>query len=130
MYSPKYQLRLYCTSATYYSPSTYRANSELCPIEFPPTCEIRVNGMALNANTKGLKKKPGTAPPADLSKVVKPSAANRLEMIYVNSTANPTNTPAKVWCAPSQFIAACLHSLAEILRSCYVDGSYTNRYPG
>lgn len=43
--------------------------------------------MQLQANLKGLKKKPGTTPPPDLGRLVKmPSgAANRLDMIYVNS---------------------------------------------
>jgi E3 SUMO-protein ligase PIAS1 len=91
--SPKYQLRLYCTSATYYTPSSYRANQELCLVEFPPTCEVRVNGTTLSANVKGLKKKPGTAPPADLGKAVKTNGQNSVEMVYVNSAQN---TPGKV----------------------------------
>jgi len=43
--------------------------------------------MQLQANLKGLKKKPGTTPPPDLGRLVKMSsgAANRLDMIYVNS---------------------------------------------
>lgn len=66
-----------------------------CPIEFPPTCEVRVNGTQLSANLKGLKKKPGTAPPPDLGKVARMSqnSANRVEMIYVNSQQP---TPPKV----------------------------------
>jgi E3 SUMO-protein ligase PIAS1 len=56
-------------------------------MEFPPACEVRVNNMQLQANLKGLKKKPGTTPPPDLGRLVKmsPGAANRLDMIYVNS---------------------------------------------
>ncbi|PIL31883.1 transcription factor [Ganoderma sinense ZZ0214-1] len=87
--SPKYQLRLYCTSSTYYTANaSFRSpGATLCPIEFPPTCEVRVNGTQLNANLKGLKKRAGTAPPPDLGKLVRQasSATNRVEMIYVNS---------------------------------------------
>lgn len=56
-------------------------------MEFPPACEVRVNNMQLQANLKGLKKKPGTTPPPDLGRLVKmsPGASNRLDMIYVNS---------------------------------------------
>lgn len=56
-------------------------------MEFPPACEVRVNSLQLQANLKGLKKRPGTTPPPDLGRLVKmsPAAANRLEMIYVNS---------------------------------------------
>ncbi|KAI0082296.1 hypothetical protein K474DRAFT_1703299 [Panus rudis PR-1116 ss-1] len=86
--SPQYQLRLYCTSSTYYSSiPAFRTNTEPCPIEFPPTCEVRVNNVQLNANLKGLKKKPGTAPPPALGKALRltPGASNRIEMVYVNS---------------------------------------------
>lgn len=86
--SPKYQLRLYCTSSTFYMPSSVGFRSVgLCPVEFPATCEVRVNNVQLLANLKGVKKKPGTAPPADLGKSVRSIAGvqNRVEMVYVNS---------------------------------------------
>ncbi|KAH0838266.1 miz zinc finger protein [Lanmaoa asiatica] len=85
--STKYQLRLYCTTSTFYSPNptVFRPPAGPCPIEFPPTCEVRVNGTALQANLKGLKKKPGTAPPADLGRMVRMNGQNRVEMVYVNS---------------------------------------------
>lgn len=41
--------------------------------------------MQLTANLKGLKKKPGTAPPADLGRPVRTTGQNRVEMVYVNS---------------------------------------------
>ncbi|EIN13799.1 hypothetical protein PUNSTDRAFT_95125 [Punctularia strigosozonata HHB-11173 SS5] len=88
--SPKYQLRLYCTSNTYYTPGQW--SGSLCPIEFPPTCEVRVNNVQLSANLKGLKKRPGTAPPADLGKSIRQVGQNRVEMVYVNSQQG---TPAK-----------------------------------
>ena len=66
--------------------TSFRVNTTPCPIEFPPTCEVRVNNVQLTANLKGLKKKPGTAPPADLGKAVRISSIqNRVEMVYVNS---------------------------------------------
>ncbi|KAI0695175.1 PINIT domain-containing protein [Cytidiella melzeri] len=86
--SPKYQLRLYCTSSTYYSPTpSFRPNQGPCPIEFPPTCEVRMNNNQLSANLKGMKKKAGTAPPPDLNKHLKVTVGmtNRVEMVYVNS---------------------------------------------
>lgn len=83
--SPKYQLRLYCTTSTFYSPNHGFRLSGPCPIEFPPTCEVRVNGVALQGSLKGLKKKPGTAPPPDLGKTVRMTGQNRVEMVYVNS---------------------------------------------
>ncbi|KAI0639487.1 PINIT domain-containing protein [Trametes polyzona] len=93
--SPKYQLRLYCTSSTFYTPpGPFRSPiTAPCPIEFPPTCEVRVNGVQLSANLKGLKKKPGTAPPPDLGKATRlvHAQTNRVEMIYVNSQQPTTS---------------------------------------
>lgn len=57
-----------------------------CLVEFPPTCEVRVNSVQLTANLKGLKKKPGTAPPPDIGKHCRFTAIpNKVEMVYVNS---------------------------------------------
>ena len=45
-----------------------------------------MNGVQITANLKGLKKKPGTAPPPDITKLVKLNGhQNRVEMVYVNS---------------------------------------------
>ncbi|KAG8966476.1 SUMO ligase siz1 [Tulasnella sp. 419] len=87
---PKYELRLYCTSSSYYSKPTafYPAGSNNpAPVEFPNTCEIRVNNVALTANTRGLKKKAGTAPPPSIAREAKPSpgALNKVEMVYCNN---------------------------------------------
>lgn len=85
----KYQLRLFCTSSFFYSGNSFRSassNSVPCLIEFPPTCEVRVNNVQLNANLKGLKKKPGTAPPPDITKLARlVSTPNKVELVYVNS---------------------------------------------
>ncbi|KAJ7596981.1 PINIT domain-containing protein [Mycena floridula] len=82
----RYQLRLFCTSSTFYSANpNFRPNTAPCLVEFPPTCEVRVNSVQLTANLKGLKKKPGTAPPPDLGKYIRTGSQNRIEMVYVNS---------------------------------------------
>ncbi|VDB99640.1 unnamed protein product [Peniophora sp. CBMAI 1063] len=92
-----WQLRLYCTSSSFYGvgAAAYRFSNSPCPIEFPPTCEIRVNQTQLSASTKGLKKKPGTAPPPNLGKTVNmnPGASNKVDLIYVNSQQNNNQTP-------------------------------------
>ncbi|KAJ6509862.1 PINIT domain-containing protein [Mycena vulgaris] len=79
-----YQLRLFCTSSKFYSPG-YNGNTE-CLIEFPPTCEITINETQLkSALLKGIKKRPGTAPPPDLGAVDAVGASNSVRMIYINS---------------------------------------------
>lgn len=86
--SSRHQLRLFCTSSSWHNlhNTAFRTESP-CPIEFPPTCEVRVNGSQINSNLKGIKKKPGTAPPADLGNAVRlnTQVPNRVEMVYVNS---------------------------------------------
>ncbi|KAJ7246888.1 PINIT domain-containing protein [Mycena haematopus] len=75
-----YQLRLFCTSSKFYSPAASGAVD--CPIEFPQTCEIYFNDMQLNsALLKGIKKRPGTAPPPALSPALH---RNVVRMIYIN----------------------------------------------
>ncbi|KAF9270117.1 hypothetical protein L218DRAFT_1071605 [Marasmius fiardii PR-910] len=94
--SSRYQLRLFCTSSLYWNNSTsFRSYQASCPIEFPPTCEVRVNSSVLTASLKGMKKKAGTAPPPDLGKHVRLNTTqNRIEMVYVNSQ-QPTQPKAK-----------------------------------
>ncbi|KAH8835711.1 PINIT domain-containing protein [Flagelloscypha sp. PMI_526] len=87
-----HQLRLFCTSSTFHSASPYRQINDPCLIEFPPTCEVRINGTQLTANLKGMKKKPGTAPPPNITSHANlNSLPNRVEMIYVNSQQPVTN---------------------------------------
>ncbi|KAJ7839121.1 PINIT domain-containing protein [Mycena olivaceomarginata] len=74
----EYQLRLFCTSSKlYFSTATIDRL-----IEFPQTCEIYVNDVQLKtALLKGIKKRPGTAPPPELAPV---GARNAVRMIYIN----------------------------------------------
>ncbi|KAM6498061.1 PINIT domain containing protein [Amanita muscaria] len=91
----KTQLRLFCTSSVFYAGNNpYAANNMPCLIEFPPTCEVRINTVQLSASLKGLKKKPGTAPPPDIGKLVKLSSSNRVDMVYLN-TQNQQGVPPK-----------------------------------
>jgi E3 SUMO-protein ligase PIAS1 len=63
-------------------------------VEFPPTCEVRINNKILSANFRGIKKKAGTAPPADITELVRtgnPGVGNQIEMVYVNSSPAAPN---------------------------------------
>ncbi|KAJ6452023.1 PINIT domain-containing protein [Mycena vitilis] len=76
-----YQLRLFCTSSKFYSPGS-GANGE-CLIEFPQTCEVYFNEVQLKGSLlKGIKKRPGTAPPPELAGA---GPRNAVRMIYINS---------------------------------------------
>lgn len=97
---PRYQLRLYCTSSQYYIQTGTSFRAAVCPIEFPPTCEVRVNSQSLVTNFRGIKKKPGTAPPADITALTKRGTAglfNQLEMVYVNSAQAVAGKVSQFW---------------------------------
>lgn len=87
--NPQYQVRLFCTSEDYFNPARSSAIQQPAPIDFPGTCEIKLNSHPVTANTKGIKKQPGTAPPADLSKGsglnLAQAVLNRIEIVYVNT---------------------------------------------
>jgi E3 SUMO-protein ligase PIAS1 len=54
-------------------------------ITFPAQFEVRVNGNEVKANYKGLKNKPGSTRPADMTSVVKlnpPNFRNTLSITY------------------------------------------------
>lgn len=93
-------------------------------MEFPPTCEVRVNSVQLTASLKGLKKKPGTAPPPDLGKYVRANnSTNRVEMVYVNSQQQPVQAKVRLptWLVPYQ---KSLTRRPEILSCCPIGRDY------
>ncbi|GAA5923708.1 uncharacterized protein JCM15063_003737 [Sporobolomyces koalae] len=89
--NPQYEVRLYCTSDNNYSIGRPHASQFPAPIEFPQICEIKLNNVLVNANTKGIKKQPGTTPPVNLSSkkgpsvMTAPGQLNRVEVAYSNT---------------------------------------------
>ncbi|ORY59876.1 PINIT domain-domain-containing protein [Leucosporidium creatinivorum] len=92
--NPQYQVRLYCTNEDYFNPHRPSSSQVPAPIDFPATCEIKLNYFNVPANTKGIKKQVGTASPVDLAKGnkldISAGAINRLEVIYVNTEKQST----------------------------------------
>ncbi|KAF8314303.1 zf-MIZ-domain-containing protein, partial [Clavulina sp. PMI_390] len=81
-----HQIRLYCTSNSHWTPNGSMGALSI-PIEFPPVVEVRVNGTAIQgANTRGLKKKAGTAPPVDLSKLSR-VGQNKVDFTFMNNSS-------------------------------------------
>ncbi|KAF9939293.1 SUMO ligase siz1 [Mortierella alpina] len=78
---PEFQVMVFCGWAD--GPS-----SSQTLMEFPHVCEIKVNGKVLEANLRGMKNKPGTVSPANITKLCKlePADYNKVEFIYANST--------------------------------------------
>lgn len=75
----QYRLMVYCAQ-----PNLYNA----CDIAFPPQIEIKVNEDDVKANFKGLKNKPGSTKPADITKLVRLRAGypNKLSVCYALTT--------------------------------------------
>lgn len=59
-----------------------------CDISFPQHGELKCNSDEIKANLKGLKNKPGTTRPADVTSFIrkKPSFPNTVELVYALTT--------------------------------------------
>ncbi|KAK9363890.1 PINIT domain-containing protein [Lipomyces starkeyi] len=80
--------RIYLLSAL--SEDAYRQAT----VQFPQSMEIRVNGKVVQANLRGLKNKPGTAKPADLTDYIAKDTMTRnmVEVIYAYTRQRYTVT--------------------------------------
>ncbi|KAI9276414.1 PINIT domain-containing protein [Sporodiniella umbellata] len=76
---PLYQLRFYCCKAN-------GADGKEVLVEFPNVCEIRMNGNVIGGNAlRGIKNKPGTVNPPDLTVMVRKGGLNSIEFVYFNT---------------------------------------------
>ncbi|KAL1302504.1 hypothetical protein AAFC00_002893 [Neodothiora populina] len=83
---PKLRVMVYCTAAT--PIASYAA----VDISFPGQIEVKVNGDDVRSNFKGLKNKPGTTKPADITDLVRkaPGYNNNLQITYALTTKKYT----------------------------------------
>ncbi|CUM63366.1 uncharacterized protein PRCAT00000939001 [Priceomyces carsonii] len=73
---------LLCGVQSNKSPSSTEA-----PLQFPNPLELHVNGRLLKENVKGIKGRPGTAKPADITLYIKGNPrANKIQMVYTTSS--------------------------------------------
>lgn len=77
---PDYQIMVFCTSVE-------GAANPPALMEFPHVCEIKISGRVLEANLRGMKNKPGTVSPANITRLcrLEPAEYNKVEFIYANS---------------------------------------------
>ena len=95
--APQFQLRLFCTSSDNHQPNnTYGyTHRQPIPIEFPAACEAKVNDCPIPGSLKGIKKKPGTAAPANVTGAKFPSGHARAGGFALRlDSANDSNTVA------------------------------------
>jgi E3 SUMO-protein ligase PIAS1 len=80
-----YRLVLFCTQ-------TYRCGN--CVIEFPAHAEIRCNGTIVSANLRGIKNKPGTINPPDITAHANlmRGVVNKVDVTFAESRSEYTLT--------------------------------------
>ena len=75
MADPSQRIMIFCAAA----------NTGVQDIAFPHQCEVKVNGGEVKANLRGLKGKPGSTRPVDITHLLRlkpPTYSNRLEFLY------------------------------------------------
>ncbi|CAG8486954.1 7549_t:CDS:10 [Ambispora gerdemannii] len=84
--SGKYQIRFFSCAApetTHYM----SRNAHVALVEFPAMCELYVNGDQLQTSLRGLKNKPGTVQPPDITAFCNMNVknSNKIEFVYANA---------------------------------------------
>ena len=85
--SNPYRLVLFCTQ-------TDRIHFGNCVLEFPQHTEIRFNGSIVPANVRGIKNKPGTINPPDLTAnaILIQGVLNKIDVTFAESKSSYTLT--------------------------------------
>ncbi|OAD79273.1 MIZ-type zinc finger transcription factor [Phycomyces blakesleeanus NRRL 1555(-)] len=79
-----FQVRMFCIAAP--DPDQTDPTAESL-IEFPPMCELRINGHIIEGSSlRGLKNKPGTVHAPDVTPWIKPFHLNKVELLFANTT--------------------------------------------
>ncbi|KAI8048997.1 PINIT domain-containing protein [Syncephalis plumigaleata] len=78
-----HRVMIYCVDASQWIATP---NAPL-PVEFPPVLELSINGTLIRKNLRGIKSRPGTVHPVDITSLccLKPGATNQLDIVYINS---------------------------------------------
>ncbi|ORY23366.1 hypothetical protein BCR39DRAFT_549475 [Naematelia encephala] len=102
---PHYSLRLFCTSNDHYRPtntpmtsSNMHVTNKSIPIEYPSNPDAAIDDQVLHFKEKGLRGKPGSAPPFDLSRSQRGLnlAAGRLMTIVMGHTGPTTGKKKEI----------------------------------
>lgn len=83
-----HQVRLFCTPKAAADMSERNPQSP-AQVEFPMSCEARINGTLYSSSLKGSKKTPGRVPPPNLNKdktlITREGMVNKIELVYANA---------------------------------------------
>lgn len=79
--NPNMKLVILCGEQQNLSPS-----STDVPLTFPIPVEIHVNDKQVTKNFRGIKNKPGTAKPADITNMIKKDGLNKVQLVYTKTS--------------------------------------------
>ncbi|RKP23688.1 PINIT domain-containing protein [Syncephalis pseudoplumigaleata] len=87
-----HRVMVYCVDAAQWLAKPY----EPMPVEFPPVLELSINHVPIRKNLRGIKNRPGTVHPVDITAhcCLKPGASNELNIVYINT---PKRYAFTVW---------------------------------
>lgn len=104
-----------CADSTY----AYNPNRQLL-MEFPNPAEVQINGRKLHANLRGMKNKPGTIPPPDITPNVDktPRLPNKIDITYSCGTDNSKKFGA-------QIVLLRTHSVVELVQRIRAGSTFT-----
>ncbi|KAG0168872.1 SUMO ligase siz1 [Apophysomyces sp. BC1034] len=81
---PVYQIRFFCAAYTNVRGVVKHGTLEM---EFPTICELKVNDKSISGSTlRGLRNKPGTVTPPDLTHMCRTDQTNTIELVYANTS--------------------------------------------
>jgi E3 SUMO-protein ligase PIAS1 len=77
-----------------FSTQTDRIHFGSCVVEFPAHAEIRCNGSIVNANLRGIKNKPGTVNPPDVTgqSILMQGVTNKIDVTFAETKSSFTLT--------------------------------------
>ncbi|KAG9070111.1 SUMO ligase siz1 [Linnemannia hyalina] len=86
MSNPQYSIMVFCASKE-------TPTSQQMLMEFPDDCYIRVNNQTLDWRPRGVKNKPGTFTPVDITRfcLLQESSVNHVELRYSNASKKKIN---------------------------------------
>jgi E3 SUMO-protein ligase PIAS1 len=104
---PSLRVMVFCAA------EAYQSFSRECDIAFPHNVELKCNSDEVKTNLRGLKNRPGSTRPADITHLIKkrPNYPNLVEMVY----ALTTKVRSEIYCDSPCPSLACVRYLSQEL---------------
>lgn len=123
---PNQRIMVYCYAASGIAPYTP------LDISFPNQIEVKVNGDDVKSNFKGLKNKPGTTKPADITSLVRKAAGypNNVQITYALTTKvrDPSENLEETALSPRQKYTVIINMVQKTSADALADRVKQGRY--